>query len=177
MKKVLSLVIISCLISLNLSSQKLIKINLDNNNVINNITEYNVGVHLIALIEIFELKNISINLVYLPGNYQTQNRFFIHGLVKKIDNNTYSIYIQRYVSRFDIIMILCHEFVHIKQYDNGRLIQYGNKMMFDGIEYDNTYSYKNLPFEKEAFKAQGKIYKQLKEYIKLKTKHYRVFYY
>lgn len=61
--------------------------------------------------------------------------------------------------------ILCHEMVHLKQYESGLLSQSSDfkTVTWKGKVYDNTERYFNREWEEEAFDKQNKLWKQFKK--------------
>ena len=74
--------------------------------------------------------------------------------------NMYALHLKSDVS--DIIDIICHEMVHLSQYNRGDLSLSGTTFYWKGKEYKNI-SYWDRPWEKEAKREQYKIEKQLKK--------------
>ena len=69
----------------------------------------------------------------------------------------------------DILIILCHEAVHLSQYLSGRLkfnLSTGVRT-WNGQRYSANYPYMDRPWEIEAFTKQGKL---LKEYRRTKKR-------
>lgn len=64
--------------------------------------------------------------------------------------------------------ILCHEFIHLKQYQEGRLKISSDfqKVWWEGKEYDDSTPYGNREWEKEAFSMQNKLWRKFKKYKK-----------
>ena len=61
-----------------------------------------------------------------------------------------------------ILTTTCHEFVHIWQYATGRLKELYRSPMyrFDGKYFKNNLVYEKLPWEKEAFSMEKKLYNE-----------------
>ena len=61
--------------------------------------------------------------------------------------------------------IICHEMVHLKQYESGDLKMKDNYkiLIWKGVEYDNTSEYDNREWEIEAFDMQDKLWKEFKK--------------
>ena len=63
----------------------------------------------------------------------------------------------------NILSILCHEMVHLKQYDKGELKLVKGGAMWKGQFYDKNTPYFDRPWEREANAEMGKIEKKVKE--------------
>lgn len=118
----------------------------------------------IILTEILHLPNIELQVV-------TNDR-----LVKKFDTKDVEMQalldgypaMHRYVLhlrgklQIDILEIISHEMVHLKQYETGNLRLEGTTFIWKGQKYENT-EYWDRPWEKEARNEQYNIEKQVKK--------------
>lgn len=75
----------------------------------------------------------------------------------------YVLYVKENVSGLQYV--LCHELVHLSQYDRGDLKMSSDfkTVTWKGIEYSNTYPYETREWEEEAFKMQNKLWKKFKK--------------
>lgn len=75
----------------------------------------------------------------------------------------YVLYVKEKVSGLQYV--LCHELVHLSQYDRGDLKMSSDfkTVTWKGIEYSNTYPYETREWEEEAFKMQNKLWKKFKK--------------
>lgn len=82
------------------------------------------------------------------------------------ERNQYVIYIDD-LNREESLTILSHELIHLQQYSSGRLIKMEDHfIMFDGEVYNvNEVSYKNRPWEIEAFKKETDLKIKLGELL------------
>jgi len=64
------------------------------------------------------------------------------------------------ITLYDFIEVLCHEFVHLRQFLTGDYRQKGNSIYWKGIDL-TTVSYYNQPWEKEAFALQQSLAKYI----------------
>lgn len=147
------------------------------------------GYFLIYLINITEfivkrmnLRNISIHYIFYSDPRCSGIAIMNEHWIKK---NTYEIFINvDKIERFNIVKILLHEFTHIKQIRDKRLILFKKKTHF--IWLNNKYhiknfvntsfnDYKKLPWEKEAIinekihihkKYQNNEFSQFLKYLK-----------
>lgn len=71
--------------------------------------------------------------------------------------------------------ILCHEFVHLQQFDRGDLkanLDY-TEIIWKGEKYDSSISYEDREWEEEAFSKQGKLWRKFKKLKKQQKKNER----
>ena len=78
-------------------------------------------------------------------------------------NHTYVLHIREDVSGLQYI--LCHEMVHLHQFERGDLkISSDYRIItWKGEDYDNTCPYNDREWEEEAFKLQNKLWKAFKK--------------
>ena len=62
--------------------------------------------------------------------------------------------------------IICHELIHLSQMERGDLIVNADysEIVWKGEKYDNTLSYNDRGWEKEAFKLDNKLWKEYKKW-------------
>lgn len=137
-----------------------------NNIIITNYTNYDVK-NIISLIanEMFDSLNAEIYVQYIPQMMLEKSDIYYDGFVlhPKYENiNIYQILLRRYMNTSKLKHTLCHEFVHIKQYDDGRLDICTDYAIFEGHKiYFSTVGYLDLEYEIEARYMQNKIYKKV----------------
>lgn len=89
-------------------------------------------------------------------------------LVHEEDDNEFIIAINQKVleNKNDLILTLCHECVHIKQYIKNEYKQIsGNTIMFNNKLWDTRIeNYTDLPWEKEAYKLEMELANAQKSY-------------
>jgi len=61
-----------------------------------------------------------------------------------------------------LIKTLIHELVHVKQFIDKRLIKVDNDYYFEGVIYTCKDTYRERPFEVEAFETSELIYNQIR---------------
>lgn len=83
-------------------------------------------------------------------------------LMPSVVPHTYNLYGSRWLGKTE----LCHEMIHLSQYENGRLRRFENTLIWDGSPYDNATPYMERPWEIEAFKIQTQLIKHLINYDK-----------
>ena len=71
-------------------------------------------------------------------------------------NREFDIEISKDLSLKDFVTALCHEMVHAKQYARNEMSCYGGKWKKKKISDDTAYY--DLPWEKEAYKKEGKLF-------------------
>ncbi len=87
-------------------------------------------------------------------------------ILVKIDTHAYTLYARK--GSFSPI-VLCHELKHLEQYELNKLQLLPSKgYKWMGKEYEASYPYDSRPWEKEAFQAQNKLWKQYKQFKKNK---------
>jgi len=136
--------------------------------IVNN-TEYNINDIVKLLIEIFGINNANIHVNYVPSNMQAGNIRYL-GITKwhnYSNGKVAQIFVEKGITKQKVLLALCHEFVHIKQYYDGRLKIGGTVATFDGSVYDMMeVDYMDRPWEIEAYTMQGKLYKKVKRKMK-----------
>ena len=101
-------------------------------------------------------KNLSveITLTDLEGD--------VDGFHCHIDKGEHEIELQAGLIEEDLITALFHEMVHVKQHERNELKDYGIRKSWKGTEYISIYdtvdTYKNLPWEEEAYRLQEEMY-------------------
>lgn len=78
-------------------------------------------------------------------------------------------YVLNVKSGISLEYILCHEFVHLQQFDRGDLkanLDY-TEIVWKGERYDSSTSYEDREWEEEAFSMQNELWRKFK---KLKRK-------
>ena len=78
------------------------------------------------------------------------------------DLKEYILYLKSSVGPYEILDIIYHEMVHLKQYNNGSLKLNGAVFTWKGQEYKDI-PYWDRPWEKEAKTEQYKIQKEVKK--------------
>lgn len=65
-------------------------------------------------------------------------------------------------------IIICHEMIHLKQYDSGKLkmSQDCKTIWWEGEKFDATSDYSKRDWEIEAFSLQNKLWRKFKKYKK-----------
>lgn len=76
--------------------------------------------------------------------------------------NKYVLYVKENVSGLQFI--LCHEMIHLYQYDRGDLKMSSDfkTITWKGKEYTNDLDYSKREWEKEAFSLDNKLWKKFK---------------
>jgi len=121
--------------------------------VINTNTSYS-QIKEMGLVYAGEVSNndLVINIVYIPTALILAHEKL--AFTRFMGDHLYFIYLSPDVKEKEIPIILAHEFVHIEQFESGRLkilSEKDNLVMYKGKTYNlNFYTYYNLPYEKEA---------------------------
>lgn len=84
-------------------------------------------------------------------------------LLQNVVPNHYTLYIKEDVSGLQYI--LCHEMVHLSQYDRGDLKMSSDfrTVIWKGETFDNTSEYIDREWEEEAFGLQNKLWRKFKK--------------
>jgi len=116
-------------------------------------------------LDILGVDGVTVALVDIPKLNTGDTTFY--GITEKLPiPGTYRLYLLDAATTAKKKTVICHECIHIKQYHEGRLsIKDKKTLVFDGKEYHPPYD-KKQPHEKEAFKGQNKLKKQVNEKIK-----------
>jgi len=79
-----------------------------------------------------------------------------------IEKGQHEIEVQKGLIEEDFITAIFHEMVHVRQHERGDLKDHGIRKAWKGEEYfgiyDTTETYKNLPWEEEAYRLQEEMY-------------------
>ena len=86
----------------------------------------------------------------------------VDGFHEYIDKGEHNIEIQRGLDIEDLLTVVFHEMVHVRQHERGQVKEKGSTKIWDGVEYVDLYKsredYMSLPWEKEAYELQEKLY-------------------
>ena len=83
---------------------------------------------------------------------------FLHNIIP----HKYVLYVREgLISQY----VLCHEMIHLCQYESGRLKMSPDfkTIIWEDKQYDNSLNYNEREWEKEAFKNQSKLWKLFKK--------------
>lgn len=82
--------------------------------------------------------------------------------------NQYVLFVRSDISGLQTI--ICHEMVHLQQYDAGKLkmSQDCKTVWWNGEKFDATSEYSSREWEDEAFSLQNKLWRNFKKYKKNK---------
>lgn len=79
-----------------------------------------------------------------------------------IDQGEHNIELQQGLIEEDLMTLVFHEMVHVKQHERGELKDHGIRKMWKGEEHVSVFStteeYMALPWEEEAYRLQEEIY-------------------
>jgi hypothetical protein len=142
--------------------------------VVQNATEFKEVDKVLKAISyyVFEYDTINIAVAKMPEHMENINGLDIRAYVYKniFSDKAYLIFISSTLKLADYKKVLSHEMAHVKQMEDGDLIQptdltapyviyKGDTIDFHEVPYDRR------PHEIDANKVQGKIYKQLEEVL------------
>jgi hypothetical protein len=98
-------------------------------------------------------------------NFERENNISLTAFIIGSDYR-YAIYTQD-LDRMESITVLSHELIHLKQYQTKRLVIIGNGVVeWEGQKIDvNLIPYNDRPWEREAFREETKISKDLKKIL------------
>jgi hypothetical protein len=79
-------------------------------------------------------------------------------------NGVYDIYIRKNQTLEEAKIAICHELIHIYQYESKSLIKKGNGMvLWNGVSYSyNDIPYEDREWEAEAFSNGMKLFKKIR---------------
>lgn len=82
--------------------------------------------------------------------------------------NQYVLFVKSNVSGLQ--SIICHEMVHLQQYDSGKLKMSADckTIWWNGEKFDTTFDYSKREWEVEAFSLQNKLWRSFKKFKKNK---------
>lgn len=85
-----------------------------------------------------------------------------------IDKNEHNIEIQQGLIEEDLVTLVFHEMVHVKQYERNELRDFGVRKRWKGEDHIGVFSttdeYMALPWEEEAYRLQEEMYKKWLKY-------------
>lgn len=87
------------------------------------------------------------------------------------DENIYELYVDPAVPDMEIGEMLAHELIHIEQMVNGRLdLRPADKgfVIWEGKERPATPYSRNFPWEQEAYKRMGSLWRDIRKSIRKK---------
>jgi hypothetical protein len=143
-------------------------VTLSNNNIITNKTSKSFLDTLVSKgLDVLDLRGEFVMIKMMDNSRKnalgsdTELRAYIIG-----ERNQYIIYIDD-LNREESLTILSHELIHLQQYSTNRLIKMeDNFIMFDGKVYNvNELSYRDRPWEIEAFKKQSDLKTKLEKLL------------
>lgn len=120
----------------------------------------------IILTEILKVPDV--NLVVITNDkviskFDSNDLEFQAMLQAEPEKHNYRLTYHSKTGAADMLSILCHEMVHLKQYDKGELKLVKGGATWKGQFYDKDTPYFDRPWEKEANSEMGKIEKKVKE--------------
>lgn len=80
--------------------------------------------------------------------------------------NYYVLYVKENV--YNLHYILCHELVHLEQYERGdlKISNDFSTVTWKGVTYTKEYPYTDREWEDEAFRLETKLWKKFKKKLK-----------
>ena len=130
--------------------------------VVENNTRFDVTnlIHAISH-ELFGLDTLKIDIYDLPTNLEKMGELSLQAYVAKNphEDHSYMIYLSRNI-RGSIKNVIIHELIHIKQMEDGELVQFPPGIKFviwkgDTINFERDYSIR--PYEIEAYSHSKKV--------------------
>lgn len=131
---------------------------------------------MVILNKILEYDTMKIEIFPIPSIFKKKDGDIeIIAFISPVpfEKHRYKIYLKKDVSIWQLITVLSHEMVHLKQYEDGRLqVIEGKGYVWEGdTTLYHEVEYKDRPYEKEAFVKEVKIKRQLNKMLfKKKTK-------
>lgn len=103
-------------------------------------------------------KNLDVE-IYLTDIEDDAEGYHCH-----IDDGEHNIELQQGLIEEDLITLVFHEMVHVRQHERGELRDHGIRKMWKGEEHISIFStteeYMKLPWEEEAYRLQEEMYKE-----------------
>jgi len=118
--------------------------------------------------DIFEFDELTLRMYHLPRILNKVDLTFF-GMVEVVYDkpHSYLILLNENLGKHGLMKALCHEFVHIEQFETGRLKIDGSKYRWKNEFGDmEKVPYELRPFELEAAKWQKIILRDLKKEVK-----------
>ena len=115
---------------------------------------------------IFKFDTIEVKVYNMPRNFN-RGEVEYYGIVQQLPfgRHKYIIFLNPEMGLSKIKLTMCHEFVHIHQYERGDLELNVNSYIWKGDTIVPSMKYDERPFEVEAFNKQKSIYKQLENLL------------
>lgn len=79
------------------------------------------------------------------------------------EKHKYRLNLHSRVNASNVASVVCHELIHLKQFERGELKLVEGGAMWNGKFYEKTTPYMSRPWEKEANNDMNKLEKQVKE--------------
>lgn len=120
----------------------------------------------IILSEILKISNVDLVVVTNDkaiSKFDSNDLEFQAMLQADPEKHKYRLTYHSRAGAANMLSILCHEMVHLKQYDKGELKLVKGGAMWKGQFYDKDTPYFDRPWEREANAEMGKIEKKVKE--------------
>ena len=119
----------------------------------------------IILTQILDIKDITLDVYTndkLVSKFDTEDIKMSALLDGHPECKHYSLHLRNDVPYFDLLSIICHEMIHLEQYNDNQLKLEGTTFIWKGIKYEGV-PYWDRPWEIEARKRQYDIEKQVKK--------------
>ena len=115
--------------------------------------------------EILGMDTLNMTIAYMPVIKTKDTEFY--GVIQHLPfkPNQFVLLLKKSMSLSKLKETLSHEFVHVGQYVYGDLVLYPSYAVYAGDTVTFDVEYKDRPFEKDAFKQQTRINKELKELL------------
>jgi hypothetical protein len=117
--------------------------------------------------KVFGFNKLKVRIYYLPKTFRSNDMVFWGVSQKAVDGpQSYQIFLNKELGRYSLRKTLSHEFVHIEQYESGRLQITGSEYLWDGKPGDmHKVKYNDRPFEIDAIRRQRLVLKELKKVL------------
>ncbi len=96
-------------------------------------------------------------------NQQATNKTRLHGFCQKLNDGGYLIIIRKSCSVAQQMMTICHELLHVKQMQEGRLQVENDGYLWEGKSYPINLEYLERPWEQEVISMQLEFTKKMVE--------------
>lgn len=124
---------------------------------------------MVILNKIMGYDTMNIKIYQMPGHLEKDNKLEFIAFIQQVPFNDqmYVVFLQSRASIGRIKMAMSHEFVHLYQFETGKLKtidQYGYVWKGDTVKFSEV-EYENRPYEIEAFREGPKIERELNQIL------------
>ena len=119
----------------------------------------------IILTQILKIEDITLDVITndkVVSKFDTKDLEMAALLDGHPEMGRYILHLRSTVSPYELLSVICHEMIHLRQYYSNQLRLIGTTFSWKGKTYENI-DYWSRPWEKEARSEQYQIEKQVKK--------------